>query len=374
MLNILYVAQTYHPKIGGAERYIDRLAQKMTKRGHNVMVLAPRVECEELERDYRVLRDDFYEKYKKGIFYHIRSLPMARKLTKYIMDHDIDILHFQYINPFADPIKYLRSKHIKVFATIHGSGIHFMQEDWLGKRLLKHVLKSINGVTPVSDYCATLAKKWGATDKKIHVIYNGTDPEIFTPEPDPLKVKQYNILTACRLVPRKDITTLLRGFELVRKEISEARLTIAGDGPDRERLKKLAKKMQLDKYVKFTGFISDDELKGLYKHSGIFILPAKYDPAGRDIEGFGITLLEAMSSGRPVIGANVGGIPSAIKSDWGYLYEPEAYKELSEKILRLMRDQNLSEKMGKNGRKAVEKIYNWKHIAKQMEDMYVKVN
>jgi phosphatidylinositol alpha-1,6-mannosyltransferase len=374
MLNILYVAQTYHPTIGGAERYIDRLAQAMAKRKHKVFVLAPDADTEELNRDYQIIRTRFYEGYKKGIFYYFRAGPMSTKIGKMVKELNIDVVHFQYINPFATPIRFLRSKDAKVFATIHGSGLHFMKDDWLGKRLLRRVLKRIDGVAPVSDYCADLAKKWGAPDESIYVIYNGTDPEIFTPEADEEKINHNTVLTACRLVPRKDITTLLKALKVVIQEFPKANLAVAGSGPDEIRLKNLTKKLDLVKNVKFTGFVSDERLLELYKHSGLFVLPAKYDPGGKDIEGFGIALIEAMASGRPVIGANVGGIPSAVKDPWGFLYEPEDWNELGEKIIHLMKNKDIADNMGKKGREAVKKTYNWKKVAKKMEDMYISVH
>ena len=370
MPNLLYIAQTFHPKIGGAERYIDRLAQAMACKGHKVYVLAPETNADELARDYQVIRTSFYENYKNGILYYVRAVPMARKIINLVEDKKIDIIHFQYINPFSVPIRYLKSSGAKVFATIHGSGVHFMQEDWLGKRLLSKVLSSIDGVSPVSDYCGSLANKWGASKRKIHVIYNGTDPEIFTPNPNQSNLERYSILTTCRLVPRKDISTLLKALREVKKEVKDAKIIVAGDGPEKPKLEKLAKRLNLGNSVTFTGFIADSELQRLYKNAGVFILPAKYDEAARDIEGFGITLLEAMASGRPVIGANVGGIPSAIKKEWGLLYEPEDWKELGNKIIYLMKNQDIAERMGKNGRKAVENIYNWSYVGIKMEEMY----
>jgi glycosyltransferase involved in cell wall biosynthesis len=231
-------------------------------------------------------------------------------------------------------------------------------------------LRAIDGVCPVSDYCGKLAIKWGAEKKRIHVIYNGTDPEIFTPASDAEDIDHNSILSACRLVPRKDITTLIKAVKVVRKNNKNVKLLIAGDGPDRPRLEVEVKKAGLKNAVKFCGFVSDKELQALYKRAGIFVLPAKYDAAGRDIEGFGISLVEAMSSGRPVIGANVGGIPSAIKKEWGYLYEPEDWKGLAEKVEYLMDNPEIATAKGKEGRSAVETVYNWKNIAKKIEQMY----
>jgi len=367
MARILYVAQTFHPTIGGAERYMDRLAQHMSERGHEMVLMAPPTDAEELDRDYEVVRTDFYEHRKRGISYYLRSRPMAAKIRKLVKQRSIEVVHFQYINPFATPIPLL-PRRTRLFATIHGSGVHFMQDDWLGKRLLRFSLKRLDGVMPVSDYCGELALKNGAPVEKVHVIYNGTDPELFTPAPD--EVETNTILTVGRLVPRKDIPTLMKALVTVRDTVPDARLVVVGDGPERPRLERFARKLGLADSVNFTAFVSEDELRGLYRSAGVFVLPARYDPAGKDIEGFGIVLLEAMASGRPVIGARVGGIPSAIRDEWGRLYTTENAKELAAHLKALLEEPGLANQMGMSGRRAVEEIYNWKYIAQRMEEIY----
>jgi phosphatidylinositol alpha-1,6-mannosyltransferase len=367
MARILYVAQTFHPTIGGAERYMDRLAQHMSERGHEVVLMAPPTDAEELDRDYEVVRTDFYEHRKRGISYYLRARPMAAVIRRLAKQRSIDVVHFQYINPFATPIPLL-PRRARLFATIHGSGVHFMQDDWLGKRLLRFSLKRLDGVMPVSDYCGELALKNGAPVEKVHVIYNGTDPELFSPLP--LEVEPESVLTVGRLVPRKDIPTLMKALELVMEKVPKASLTVVGDGPERERLVGLAERMGLSDRVRFTTFVPEEELRSLYRRSGVFVLPARYDPKGKDIEGFGIVLLEAMASGRPVIGAKVGGIPSAIRESWGRLYTPENAKELAAHLKALLAEPGLANEMGMSGRRAVEEIYNWTYIAERMEDIY----
>jgi len=367
MARILYVAQTFHPTIGGAERYMDRLALHMSEHGHEVVLMAPPTDADELDRDYEVVRTDFYEHRKRGISYYLRARPMAAKIRKLVRQRSIDVVHFQYINPFATPIPLL-PRRARLFATIHGSGVHFMQEDWLGKRLLRSALKRLDGVMPVSDYCGELAVRNGAPEEKVHVIYNGTDPELFVPAPD--EVESDMVLTVGRLVPRKDVPTLMKALRTVRDTVPDAHLVVVGDGPERPRLERMAGKLGLEDAIRFTTFVSEDRLRALYRQAGVFVLPARYDPAGRDIEGFGIVLLEAMASGRPVIGARVGGIPSAIRESWGRLYTPENAVELAAHLKALLEEPRLANQMGMSGRQAVEGIYNWKYIAQRMEDIY----
>lgn len=372
MANILYVAQTYHPKLGGAERYIDQLADGMTERGHNVYVLAPSSgidkDTKELERSYKVIRISFFDGWKRGIFYYLRAYPMALKINRLVRKLKLDVIHFQYVNPFALPVNILRMSGAKLFATVHGSGVHFMQEDWFGKRVLSHIFRGLDGVIPVSDYCEGLILRLGCPSNKSHVIYNGTNPYGFTVRPD--AVRKNTILSVCRLVPRKDIRTLLQAVKILSKDIPDIHLNIVGDGPDKRSLEDLSRRLGLEKNVVFLGAVDDARLKELYETSAVFVLPAKYDVNARDIEGFGIVLLEAMAAGRPVIGADVGGIPSAISGDWGYLYKPEDAKQLSTLIRNLLMNEDMANKMGAHGRMAVENIYNWHTITHKLESVY----
>ena len=367
MARVLYVAQTFHPTIGGAERYMDRLAQHMSERGHEVVLMAPPTDAGELDRDYEVMRTDFFEHRKRGISYYLRARPMAARIRRLVRRRSIDVVHFQYINPFATPVPLLPGR-ARLFATIHGSGVHFMQEDWLGKRLLRFALKRLDGVMPVSDYCGELAVRNGAPEEKVHVIYNGTDPELFTPAPG--EVEPSMVLTVGRLVPRKDVPTLMRALGTVRDTVPDARLVVVGDGPERPRLERMAGELGLADAVRFDAFVSEERLRVLYRRAGVFVLPAMYDPAGRDIEGFGIVLLEAMASGRPVIGARVGGIPSAIRDAWGRLYAPGDAADLASHLTALLGDPDRAELMGAAGRRATEEIYNWSDIARRMETIY----
>jgi phosphatidylinositol alpha-1,6-mannosyltransferase len=243
-----------------------------------------------------------------------------------------------------------------------------MLEDWFGKRALRRIFKGVDGVVAVSDYCGELAMKGGAPKSKVHVVYNATDPDAYSPAKGPARTA--DILAVCRLVPRKDIPTLLKALKMTRKKVPDARLVVVGDGPEKENLQKMAGSMGLGKSVRFMGFTPEEELMELYSRCAVFVLPARYDAEGRDIEGFGIVLLEAMASGRPVIGADVGGIPSAVREGWGYLYEPGDWKGLGNRIIYLMEHPAQARRMGRNGRRAVEEIYNWDRNASEVVKVY----
>ncbi|MCX7999169.1 MAG: glycosyltransferase family 4 protein, partial [Leptospiraceae bacterium] len=128
------------------------------------------------------------------------------------------------------------------------------------------------------------------------------------------------------VTPRKGVEYLIKAGEILKDE--KILFLIVGNlNLDKEYAKRVieyAKKKNVN--AKFTGFIPYEDLKALYSACDIFVLPSLE-------EGFGVVLTEALASGKPLIGSNVGGIPMQIRDGWnGFLVEPANEKQLAEKI------------------------------------------
>ncbi|WP_455392248.1 glycosyltransferase family 4 protein [[Eubacterium] cellulosolvens] len=374
-MKILYVAQSFYPKVGGVENYIDSIASFMVKKGHEVYVLAPLYPgCEEHEKfhDYDIIRLDFKENLKKGIFYHLRAINFLPSFLKALNQIRPDVVHFQYTNPFGILFLMVKLRGIKCFASAHGNDILFFKNDWFAKHLLKLIVNNMTGIFAVSDNSKDLLLSAGGKSDKIHVVYNGTDLNKFKPQSSANKKidkTSKRVLTVCRVVERKGVDTLINAFNKVLK-IKHAELYVVGEGPIRPRLEKLAKKLGIDANVHFTGKVSEKELLAHYNKCDVFVLVSRVLNKQNEVEGFGISIVEAMACGKPVIGSNVGGIPSAIKGDWGFLVDPLDENELAEKLLTLLKNPKKAKLMGEKGRKAVEKTYNWEVITNRFLKFY----
>ena len=138
-----------------------------------------------------------------------------------------------------------------------------------------------------------------------------------------------------------------------------------GSGEYESRLKGLAKRLKLGKKnVQFLGFVPEKTLIELYSKSSIFVLPSYY-------EGFGIVLIEAMSAGLPLVSVRTGGATEVIEEGKnGYLVD---YDNMHEPLLKLLGDEKLRIRMGKESRKRVEKKYDWKKIAGDVIKVYKEV-
>jgi glycosyltransferase involved in cell wall biosynthesis len=119
--------------------------------------------------------------------------------------------------------------------------------------------------------------------------------------------------------------------------------------------------------VSFVGYFPDEKLPDLYAAADIFVLPALY-------ENFPFAILEAQSTGLPVVSTRVGGIPElVIDSQSGLLTEPGDHEQLADAIARLLQDSSFAEKLGKKARQLVEEKFAWPLATSQVIDLYQKV-
>jgi len=189
---------------------------------------------------------------------------------------------------------------------------------------------------------------------KVQVIYNGIE----SLEPKHIDkqtldiINQYGLRkqdiiigTVGSLNIQKDTATLIKAMERVLKKLPKAKLVLVGSGPLRRKLEQLAKKLKIDQQVIFAGSLPS--ISGIVQLFTVFVLPSKS-------EAFGISLLEAMRSGVPVIATKVGGIPEVVVSNKnGLLVDPGNPKALSAAIMKLLNDKRLQKKLIAGGRETV---------------------
>ena len=228
--------------------------------------------------------------------------------------------------------------------------------------LIKWSYRNSSVVAAVSKYSASLAQDFGA--KKIIIIPNGINVERFKNLKKKEKSKkEFVIVTTSSLIPRNGIDTLIDAVALLPRSESW-KVVIAGDGPERERLRLLIEKHHLQNKVKLVGRIENRKIPELLSSADLFVRPSRH-------EGFGVSMLEAMAAGVPVIATPVGGIPDFIKQETtGLLVDPEKPEQLAESIGRLMQDNNLYKSLQKYALNLVTKKYNWENITDEVEKAF----
>jgi L-malate glycosyltransferase len=193
------------------------------------------------------------------------------------------------------------------------------------------------------------------------VVPNIVDLARFAPAPQrPFGAR---FLVARNLEPIYDNATALRAFDLVRKQLPQARLTVAGSGPELEALRSLAGELGLDAAVDFSGRQEVDAMAELYRRSDIVLNPALADNMPN-------SLLEAMASGVPVVTTDVGGIGFVVRDmHTALLVRPGAPVEMAAAALRLAADPGLRSQLIGAGLEAVAE-YSWDQVRPKLFDVY----
>lgn len=225
--------------------------------------------------------------------------------------------------------------------------------------LLKLTLTKAKFVDTNSVYLKKLTLKT-FSGLKIIVIPNGVDAKIFFPAKK-LPSKPV-ILASSRLGQRKGVEYLIKAMPIVLKSLPEAQLILAGEGVEKESLKRLANELGLDKQVKFLGKVEHGKLSAIYQKSSLFVLPSLS-------ESLSNSLLEALASGLAVVATKVGGNQELVSSSNGVLIPPAQVKILAKGVIKLLNQLDLRKKMSQVSREIAEQ-YNWEKTAQKYFQLY----
>lgn len=207
---------------------------------------------------------------------------------------------------------------------------------------------------------------------RVRTVPLGTDPEQFRPGLDASGARRrYGLaagpwlLTVARLEWHKGIDTTIRALPAVRAAVPGTRYAVAGVGPRREALERLAADVGVRDAVQFLGHVPDDDLPALYNAADLYVgASRRHDLL---VEGFGISLVEASASGLAVVGGRSGGIPDAVHDgETGLLADPDDPAAVAAAVVDLLRDDERRRRMGAAGRRAVERFYNWDRVARDV--------
>lgn len=228
-------------------------------------------------------------------------------------------------------------------------------EAYLAK-YLKVYSEKINLFISPSLFLKKKIVEFGVEEKKIVHLPNFVDHQLFTPSSES---SDYFVYFG-RLEAFKGIRVLLKAFELV----DNAKLYIIGDGSLKEELAKTISDKGLD-HVKLLGYKGGAELRRLVGNSRCSIIPSLW------YENNPISVLESFALGKPVIGADIGGIPELVEEGkTGLLFQADSHEELSAQIRFFATHRTQAEEMGREARRRVEKIYNPVAHYKNIMELY----
>jgi glycosyltransferase involved in cell wall biosynthesis len=249
--------------------------------------------------------------------------------------------------------------HVPVIVHYHGGEAgRFLSREiaWV-----RPTLRRARHVVVPSGYLAHVFAVHGVPTR---VVPNVVDLQAFRPAPT-LPARPHVIVTR-NLEPIYDIETALRAFAIVVRRFPDARLTVAGSGPERERLLALADELALDDHVRFTGRVDNAELPPLYRSASIVVNPSRAD-------NMPVSLLEAFASGVPVVSTNVGGVPYMAQDQVTAMLVPAAQPQaMADAMLRVLNEPSLASRLREAGLEAAS-AYAWSCVRPLLFAIYAEV-
>jgi len=263
---------------------------------------------------------------------------------------------------------------------VHGEDIEVARTSreltWIVKRVLRGADRLICNSQNTK---ALLMEHWDVPAKKIEVINPGVDEQTFCPaEPDPVFRKKvgwndrFVCLTVGRLQRRKGHDKMIEAIPQIKKEIPNILYAIVGQGDNYPNLVAEVKKLGLEQHVQFLDEINDEDLIRCYQQCDVFILPNRSD--GNDIEGFGMVLVEAQASGKPVIAGDSGGTAETMDGGkTGILADCTRPEHIAEAILCVRRGMQEGRFQRDSCREHVLKSLTWNKHAERARKVFERI-
>jgi glycogen(starch) synthase len=392
MVRVCFISPEYLPLSGGTGAYVYYLSNELTKRGHSVYIITGYDESADVEVNEQ-LRVFFLKTPKTPI---VKSFLFAgsafRKLNKMRGAFPTDIAHanLPLVPSFAVPASFGKTLMSTVHSTWKGEAESIKGEpysrlnpnekflvsfNWFLRIFEEKMLERSSKIIAVSDFTRReLLQYYKVKEEKIRVIHNGVDVNKFRPASDKGKAKEelglnpedIVILSVGRLYARKGLFTLIESMPAVVRRYRNTKFVISGKGQSNETKKLVAhaEKLGIRDNMIFTGYFPDKKLPRLYQAADVFAFSTFY-------ENLPFAVLEAMSTGLPVVTTCVGGIPEMIDSGKnGFLVQPFSAKELSDSVLDFLEHPAEADEVGFLARKTILERFDWRFIVKKVLKVY----
>ncbi len=362
-----------HPTYGGSGVVASELALSLAGNGHSVHLFShdvpPRLARTPGPVELHVAQGSPYPLFHSTP--HDLAI-MSRVLDLHRVD-GLDVLHAHYALPHAVSALMVRSAAtaarlapLKVVTTLHGTDITVVGNDPSYAPLTQYAITASDAVTAVSqDLADRSALNFDDAHRcGINVIPNFVDLAKFKPSDEKHEVATAVHVSNFRRVKR--VPWLVHAFadalDILKQSGAVADLTLVGDGPQHGEAVRIARERGICDRVKFLGL--RDALPGLLAPADVFCLPSTE-------ESFGLSALEAMACGTPVIGTRVGGIPEVVENGVsGFLVDVDDRESYSLHLAALLGDRNKATAMGAGARERAVQRFDRHHVVRSYEKLY----
>jgi L-malate glycosyltransferase len=364
---------TCYPTYGGSGAVATELGIALAQRGHEIHFITykqpfrlteflPRIYFHEVD----VGRYPLFE-------YPPYDLALAVRMHEVVLTHKLDLLHVHYAIPHATSAWIAREMlvksrpDIKVLTTLHGTDITIVGQDPSFYPITKFSIEKSDGLTAVSQYLRTeTLSAFGCTGCRIEVIPNFIDPTVYDrsrygPQFNGMAKGKKVLMHVSNFRPVKRVKDVVAIYARVAKEIPSI-LVMVGDGPERIDAEQQARDLGVSDDVYFLGKL--DSVAPLLANAHLFLLPTKS-------ESFGLSALEALACGVPVIGARSGGLPEVVlDGDTGFLCETGDVDAMARAATTVLGDEELWSTMSARAAADARARFGLDEVVGQYESFY----
>ncbi|MHC0431093.1 glycosyltransferase family 4 protein [Streptomyces sp. O3] len=382
MHKTLIVTNDFPPRPGGIQAFLHNMALRLDperlvvyastwKRGREG---AEATAAFDAEQPFTVVRD--------RTTMLLPTPRVTRTATRLLREHGCQSVWFGAAAPLGLMAPALREAGARrLVATTHGHEAAWAQLP-AARRLLRRIGESTDTLTYLGEYTRARIAAALTPDAAARMVQlpPGVDEKTFHPDSGGVEIRarlglsdRPVVVCVSRLVPRKGQDTLIQAMPRILARVPDAVLLIVGGGPYEKDLRRLAAETlphRAADAVRFTGAVPWEELPAHYGAGDVFAMPCRTRRGGLDVEGLGIVYLEASATGLPVVGGDSGGAPDAVlEGETGWVARGGSPADAADRIVTLLTDPELRERMGERGRAWVEERWRWDLLAERLREL-----
>jgi alpha-1,3-mannosyltransferase len=367
-IKIFQACQNFYPVKGGIETLVLETSRELAKMGYEITVVtsnrttenSKKLPAKEKISGINIRRFNF-----KKISRYKTSLDAL----KFLLSSDFDILHVHGIGFLSDIIPLVKSEgNKKIVLNTHG-GIFHTKKMMFAKNIYFNTMTRIaakftDKIVADSEHDKEIMERI-ADKKKISVIGHGVAWQRLS------KIRRNGngktLIHFGRVASNKKIDKILHVVKILKKSIHDVKFFVVGaDWGELKKLKELTNKLGIKKNVIFTGEVSEKKLYQIMSKSDLFVLASEY-------EGFGISVIEAMAAGLPVVVNDIDAMKELVQNGKnGFRINFNDYDCVAKTILRLLEDNDLRKKIEASNR-SYTKNFDWSSVAKNIDKVYKEV-
>lgn len=375
--SVLCITNDFGPRAGGIETFVIGLIERMPR---GSVVIYTSQQGDTTEYDQRWLKDYGVEVIRDKSNILLPTLRVGRKARSILSSREIQNVFFGAAAPLGLLSHGLRrAGATRIVALTHGHEVWWAKL-WPFTIAIRRIGKGVDVLTYLGNFTKNAISRslTSSAQSSMVRIAPGIDTSHFAPVEDAHHLKEELdlagkrvIVSVGRLVHRKGQDTLVEALPAILQEFPDAHLLFVGVGPHLEYIHKRAIQLGVLGSISFVGRVQYGELPRFISVGEIFAMPSRSRLAGLEVEGLGIVYLEASACGLPVVGGLSGGAPDALlEGETGFAVDGLNPEEVSNAVLKLLRQPELAAKMGQRGREWVIQEWEWRHWSARFNSLF----